>query len=190
MSPSNIGIYASQISGHLYSNSYESISTVTVGSGGAATITFSSIPQTYKHLQIRASAKSSGPTNGENTYLYFNNTSNGTNYAYHVMRANYGTATASSATSSRLFANVGTPNATNNFGIYLIDVLDYTNTTNNKTLKSFYGYSQNVAQTTSTGVTAYSDLTYINTSAITQIDIDLAYNFSQYSTFSLYGIKG
>ena len=174
----------------VYSNSYESISTVTVGSGGAATITFSSIPQTYKHLQIRASAKSSGPTNGENTYLYFNNTSASTNYAIHVMRANFSTATAYSATSSRLFANVGTPNATNNFGIYLIDILDYTNTTNNKTLKSFYGYSQNVAQTTSTGVTAYSDLTYINTSAITQIDIDLNYNFSQYSTFSLYGIKG
>ena len=34
--------------------SYESIATVTVGSGGAASVEFTSIPSTYTHLQIRA----------------------------------------------------------------------------------------------------------------------------------------
>jgi hypothetical protein len=47
-----LGIMASQISGHLVTNSYESIQTVTV-STATPSITFSSIPATYKHLQIR-----------------------------------------------------------------------------------------------------------------------------------------
>jgi hypothetical protein len=47
-----LGIMASQISGHLETGAYESISTVTVGGGGSATITFSSIPGTYTHLQV------------------------------------------------------------------------------------------------------------------------------------------
>lgn len=35
------------------STDYDSIATTTVGAGGAASITFSSIPSTYQHLQIR-----------------------------------------------------------------------------------------------------------------------------------------
>jgi hypothetical protein len=42
------------------SNSYESIATTTVGSGGSATVTFSSIPATYKHLQVRTLIRSAG----------------------------------------------------------------------------------------------------------------------------------
>ena len=38
-------------------NSYESIATVTVGAGGTSTITFSSIPTGYTHLQIRGIAQ-------------------------------------------------------------------------------------------------------------------------------------
>ena len=41
-------------------NSYESIQTVTVGSGGQSTISFTSIPSTYKHLQIRMLARATG----------------------------------------------------------------------------------------------------------------------------------
>ena len=39
-------------------NSYESIATVTVGSGGQSSIAFTSIPSTYKHLQLRAIMRS------------------------------------------------------------------------------------------------------------------------------------
>jgi hypothetical protein len=48
-----LGIIASAITGNLVTTSYESIETVTVGSGGSATVTFSSIPATYTHLQIK-----------------------------------------------------------------------------------------------------------------------------------------
>ena len=36
---------------------FESISTVSVGSGGAANVEFTSIPATYTHLQIRSLAQ-------------------------------------------------------------------------------------------------------------------------------------
>ena len=53
-----LGIMASQISGHLWapSGAYDSIATVTLGSA-ASTITFSSIPSTYTHLQFRVMAR-------------------------------------------------------------------------------------------------------------------------------------
>ena len=55
-----LGVIASQITGHLSTNSFESIQTVTVGSGGQSSISFSSIPSTYKHLQLRCFAAGAG----------------------------------------------------------------------------------------------------------------------------------
>jgi hypothetical protein len=72
---------------------YESIATVTVGSGGIADFTFTSIPSTYTHLQIRAYW---GFTDtGNNTWLNTRfNSDSGTNYAYHSLRANGSTLSA------------------------------------------------------------------------------------------------
>jgi hypothetical protein len=53
-----LGIIASAITGNLVTTSYESIATVTVGGGGAATVAFTSIPATYTHLQIRGIGRS------------------------------------------------------------------------------------------------------------------------------------
>ena len=52
-----LGIIASSISGNLDANDFESIATVSVGSGGAANVEFTSIPATFTHLQIRAILK-------------------------------------------------------------------------------------------------------------------------------------
>ena len=41
---------------------FESIATVTVGGGGAASIEFTSIPGTYQHLQIRGIIGNGGDT--------------------------------------------------------------------------------------------------------------------------------
>jgi hypothetical protein len=49
-----LGIMASQISGHLETGAYESISTVTVGGGGSATLLLVQFRCTYTHLQVRA----------------------------------------------------------------------------------------------------------------------------------------
>jgi len=166
--------------------SYESIATVTVGAGGAATITFSSIPQTYTHLQIRCFARSTGPTNGENTYIYFNNTSNSTGYAWHVIRGDGSGAggVAAGGANARLLANVGSSNATSVYSTMIIDVLDYTNTNKNKTVRNLYGFDSNGA-----GYVGFNSTLVPQTAATTQIDIDLSYNFAQYSSFALYGVN-
>ena len=80
--------------------SYESIQTVTVGSGGAADITFSSIPGTYKHLQLRVLARGAG-TGAVAMKLQFNSdTTSGNYYSYHEIYGT-GSATAASANASR-----------------------------------------------------------------------------------------
>jgi hypothetical protein len=167
------------------SGAFDSIATTTVGSGGAATITFSNIPQTYTHLQIRCFARSTGPTNGENTYIYFNNTSNGTGYAWHAIRSDGASAVAGGSANSRIVANVGSSNATNIYSTMIIDVLDYTNTSKNKTVRTLYGFDSNGA-----GYIGFNSTLVPQTAATTQIDIDLSYNFAQHSVFGLFGIKG
>jgi hypothetical protein len=164
--------------------SYESIATVDVGAGGAATITFSSIPQTYTHLQIRCFARSTGPTNGENTYIYFNNTSNSTNYAWHVLRGSGSSVTAAGGANARIVANVGTTNTANTYSTMIIDVLDYSNTNKNKTVRNLYGWDDN-----GSGYVGIASTLVPQTAATTQIDIDLNYNFAQYSSFALYGVN-
>lgn len=182
-----LGIYASQISGHLFapSGAYDSIATVTVGAGGSAGITFSSIPATYKHLQIRCFAKSSGPTNGENTKIYVNNITASTNYAWHVLRGDGASVVASGGGGNYIVANVGTTNATSTFSAMVIDILDYSDTNKNKTIRNLYGWDSNGA-----GYVGLASVLAPTTSAISQVDIFMDYNFSQYSTFALYGIKG
>ncbi len=64
-------------------NSYESIATVNVGSSGSSFVEFTSIPSTYKHLQIRANSRYTGYQNsGAAVYLQFNGDT-GSNYSLH-----------------------------------------------------------------------------------------------------------
>ena len=46
---------------------------VQVGSGGSSSITFSSIPNTYKHLQIRGITRGARSNVNTNVYFGFNN---------------------------------------------------------------------------------------------------------------------
>ena len=55
-----LGIMASSTSAANAVGDYESIATTTVGAGGTSTVTFSSIPSTYSHLQVRVIARSAG----------------------------------------------------------------------------------------------------------------------------------
>ena len=177
-----LGIIASQNYTRITS-SYESIATTTVGSGGSATISFTSIPSTYKHLQIRVFAKA-GVANG-NLGIQFNSDT-GANYAFHQI---YGTGAATGGT--------GTPNgtfgwanqflSTPNFSASIIDIVDYTSTSKNKTVKSFNGVEEN-----GSGYVQLRSSLWANTSAITSISLfnTDSSSFQQYSSFALYGIKG
>lgn len=180
-----LGVVASSISGNLYKSSFDSIATVTVGAGGQGGISFTSIPSTYTHLQIRGIARSTGATNGENISVYVNNITATTNYAWHVLRGNGTSGQSFGGSGNYIIGNIGVPNASNTFATFVIDILDYTNTNKNKTIKTLYGFDSN-----GVGVVGMGSVLAPTISAISQIDLFMSYNFAQYSSFALYGIKG
>lgn len=176
---------AAQFSGGVAAstNSYESIATVTVGSGGSSGISFSSIPSTYKHLQIRCSIMN---TTTNNPRFTLNNDTTGANYYMHSIYNN--------------IPNVSTYNEANNAGgiafaynesttsptASIIDILDYANTNKNKTSRIMSGYDAN-----GSGYLFYRSGLWMSTSAINRIDLaPTGGSFAQYSSFALYGIKG
>jgi len=192
------GIVASQITGHLSTNSYESIQTVTVGSGGQASISFTSIPSTYKHLQIRGflqSDRNNYPI--ENALMTFNGDT-GSNYSAHYIYAGVTAGTQQIITGSTTSAtniilnDVAGATAGGQFGASVIDILDYANTNKYKTIKYLAGNDINNLVLNYSGQIAFGSGNWRNTNAITNISISVqsSTGFTQYSSFALYGIKG
>jgi len=188
---SSIGIYASQISGHLVTNNFSSIQTVTVGSGGTSSITFSSIPSTYTHLQIRGIGGVTGGTTGNTDMAIFFNgtTSNNSSFSQHRLYGN-GSSASSDYYSGYIVSGRFSFNSDANSGIFgatVIDILDYTNTNKYKTVRTLTGVDSNGA-----GAVWLNSGLWQSTSAITSITLDDGFggsNWHQYSTFALYGIK-
>lgn len=168
---------------------YEPIAT-TIITSDTASVTFSSIPQTYKHLQLRMFAKTDRGDIDDVTLVRFNGDT-AANYSYHYIR---GTGTAASsegfASSSYIhlnFACTGNLGVTNLFASSVVDIPDYTDTNKFKTTRSLHGFDANGA-----GRIYLASGNWRSTSAITSIFIDQQYgtNWKQYSHFALYGIKG
>ena len=186
-----LGIIASQVTGHLAPlSSYDSIATVTVGSGGASSITFSSIPSTYTHLQIRGIGKFDPTVTDQSNILYNINSDTGTNYTLHSLRGNGTAASAYGAASTpALYTNGIIPSSvstrTNMFGVTVTDFLDYKNTNKYKTMRSLGGFDAN-----GSGYLTLSSGVWMNTAAITSIVLTLdSGSWTQYSSFALYGVK-
>jgi hypothetical protein len=166
--------------------SYESIATVTVGSGGSSSISFTSIPSTYKHLQIRAIGRST-TTVADSTYRF--NSDSGSNYAFHLLVGNGTAAQAFSSTSQTfLKASPYIDTNSNTFGAGVTDILDYADTNKYKTVRTLTGMENNNAGNAQ--IQFFSGL-WQSTTAITSITITpSSSNYAEYSSFALYGIKG
>jgi hypothetical protein len=178
-----LGIIASQNYPRI-TNSYESIATTTVGSGGSATITFSSIPSTYKHLQIRGIARDAS-SNGE-WKIEFNSDTTTTNYRRHGVYGDGSSAYAFGVNNNTVAPVSYSGQTTSVFGGYVTDILDYANTNKNKTVRTLGGYDVNG----SGQLGLYSNL-WNNTAAITSISLKIVggSNFAQYTQFALYGVR-
>jgi len=165
------------------SGDYQSIATVTVGSGGATVVTFSGIPQTYKHLQLRYIARSS--TGGEYNPNFQINSDTAGNYRWHYVTGNGTTASAGDSGASPTSIVLGiVPSATSNFGVSIIDFLDYADTTKFKTTRNVGGRDTNGA-----GEALVISGLWRSTAAISTITLNFS-GAAQYSHFALYGIKG
>ena len=189
----NLGIVASQISGHLWapSGAYDAIASITLNAS-AASITFSGIPSTYTHLQLRGIARSSRATQNEDAYININSDT-GSNYAYHYLLGDGATASASAATSGTkgyVARNTmaGASSAANVFSPFIVDILDYTSTNKNKTIRTLGGTEEN---STNGAIALISSLYFATPAAITTLTLTLpsSASFVTYSSFALYGIR-
>ena len=165
-------------------NSFESIQTVTVGSSAVSTIDFTSIPGTYKHLQIRCTTLSS--LNLYTVWARFNDDS-GTNYSGHqIFGTGSGTGAGGDANITYVYPGVSSINTALYTAVTIIDILDYANTNKYKTVRALTGADGN-----GSGQVKLTSGSWRNTNAITKITIgNDGSNFNQYSSFALYGIKG
>jgi hypothetical protein len=167
---------------------YESIATIAVGVGGVASVSFTSIPSTYTHLQIRFNARVVGAGSVNDNVLMQVNSDTGSNYNAHYLYGS-GTSALAGATGTASTTYVGrAPQASATGGVYsgqVLDLLDYSNTNKYKTFRSLSGADLNG----SGDIFLWSGL-WMNTNAINTILIKGASsNLSQYSSFALYGIK-
>jgi hypothetical protein len=166
------------------SGAYDSIATAN-GTGSSAVLTFSSIPATYTHLQIRFNGLSSS-----NATLYLRyNSDTGSNYAIHYLQGN-GTAASAGAETTQtlmnLYGSVPAASASSQTGTSIIDILDYANTNKYKTLRALDGYDSN-----GSGFVVLTSGLWQSTSAITSITLTAnAGNWTTTTTAALYGVKG
>jgi hypothetical protein len=173
-------------------SSFESIASTTLGSA-AADITFSSIPSTYKHLQIRGFARGSANGISAAGYVQFNGAT-GSSYAWHLITAGGAGATSiivdgvASDTAMWLIHSPANTNVSNYFAPFVIDIYDYADTNKSTTARSLSGFLSNNGSETS--VRLFTGL-YTPTTAVSSIKFFYSgQNIMANSQISLYGIKG
>jgi len=170
--------------------SYESIATVTVGSGGSSSISFTSIPSTFTHLQIRYIARGTSSSAGQDSLVRFNGDT-GSNYSWHLLYGDGATVVANSsanATSMYIDALRAGGTAANIFTVGVVDILDYANTSKYKTIRTLSGDDINSSSFHMIGLWSGN---WRSTSAISSITIFPDFqNYAEYTQFALYGIKG
>lgn len=158
------------------------IAEVVVGSGGTASINFSSIPSTYTDLLILGSCRTDGSYESEDLLIKFNNTTssfsrlrlggNGSSAFTDYYNAN---------TPGRVNGATSTSNTFNNFSIYIPNYAD--------SQSKIASYDTVTEQNGTTAIAQLVCLSWGITDAINQITLyETTRNLVQYSTVSLYGI--
>jgi hypothetical protein len=163
-------------------NTYQLISKTTVGSGGVANVTLSSIPQTFNDLKILVSGRASVASNQVNPTISFNGSSS--NFTYLFLTGS-GTGAGSSYGTSNPINDVNAANSTaNTFTNFEIYIPNY----NSSTYKSFSIDSAQENNVTAAYLELWAML-WSSTSAINSITFSSGSTWVQDSTFYLYGIK-
>ena len=168
-------------------NTYTLISSVTIGSGGAATIDFTSIPQTYTDLCVKFSVRCATSANIQQVYIRFNSNSssiynNRRLYGYSNAAGSTG---ATSSSSASINWTSGSSATANTFGSGEMYIPNYTGSTNKSFSAELVSENNNATEV----VNGMAAGLFANTTAVTSINIIGESNFVQYSTAYLYGIS-
>lgn len=178
-----LGIWASGAQPPQYAGSFESIATAT-GTGSSSTLTFTSIPQTYTHLQLRGILRASGTAYDAGVQFAVNGTNIARNHGLYGDGSAAGAYTGTNGYLLQAFGGGATANA---YTAIIIDVLDYTNTNKYKTLRCLMGEDSNGA-----GYVMLNSGLATDTNAVTSLTLTwpVTGSWTSYSTVALYGIKG
>ena len=188
-----LGIVASSISGNLGpegSLGYYALNYSSVGSP-VGSVVFSSIPQNYKHLEIRAYLRNTSSGNGgTGASVLFNGDTTTSNYTYHRFIGNANTASSYGQNSGDFpMSLVAGGSQANSYSVSITSIFDYSSATQYKTTKLL-----NTQDFNSASPAAYIAMTtqlWKNQNAITQIAFTpAADNFAAGSFIALYGITG
>lgn len=166
---------------------YELISTSLI-STSTGLVEWTSIPQTYKHLQIRYTARDTGAFTTRGMFLEVNgNTTTGSN-SQHYLKSNGSSLSASYNTNYARFDWAELPAANSAayyYGVGVVDIMDYASTSKVKTFKTIHGYHNG----STNEVSLWSGM-WNNTAAITWLRMYTNNSFAAGSRLSLYGLKG
>jgi len=179
-----LGILNSQAAGG-GGAAYDLLETTTLSSS-ASSVTFSSIDQSYSHLEIRATAK---VFSNRTLKARLNNISTAS-YAWHNLRGDGSTIStqgASNQSNIDIGEGMSNINTSGAFAGFIISVLDYSSSEKNTTTRAFTGYADSSSFSNVNITSGFLN----STQAINQIEFFLnGTNFISGTRFSLYGIKG
>lgn len=152
---------------------YTALATLTA-SGGETSVTFSSIPATYRDLVLVWN----GTAGTSQTVRVRFNSDSGSNYSYVYANGDGSSATSLSGTSTSILQNYLFSNPT----VCILQIMDYSATDKHKTVISRWNTAQNGLQMNAER--------WANTAAITTVECSLAASsINSGTTFSLYGIE-
>lgn len=181
-----LGVVASSLRAAADTGAMFPLQVVTVGPAGASSVSFTNIPSTYTHLQVRALIRmarssvdyltttfNSGTAVTGRHGIYGNGTTAGTNGA--------------SGTGQDFGPYPDSSHSASIFGALILDILDYSNTNKYKTYRFFSGNDRNGA-----GNVDLQSTTASTTSALSSIAFSSYYGdgFAANSQFALYAVKG
>ena len=167
-------------------DTYTLIEKIAVGAAGASSVTFTSIPQTYTDLKIVTSARTTSAIAEDFLYARFNADS-GSNYTLRLLRGN-GSTVASGTITSGTYAYVGQIEGTSNTASTFTNSECYIPNYTSSNQKSYSTDTVAENNATSTYEAIIAGI-WTGTAAISSIVLTPAQgNFTQYSTFYLYGI--
>jgi hypothetical protein len=178
-----LGVVASAKTGNLDSSGFFAIATYTVPSATASSISFTSIPQTYTHLQIRTTLRSTTTQN------YANISINSGTYRQNFWYTTGGAYTLFNGTSQDAAFTKTSSATAGYFSPNIFDIEDYSSTTRNKVVRCMSGGDTTYSNSTG-GNWAFTSLLSMNTAGVSTITLTpLSGNFAQYSQATLYAWK-
>jgi hypothetical protein len=175
--------------GAVAGNAYEHIETQILSNNTTTSVEFVSngVWANYQHLQLRVVATqywSSGATTGANVRIELNNSA--TTYRGHFLRGN-GTAVGSGEYTTQTNWNrtpVSTTTSQNEFGAFVVDILDINNSNKNTTLRGIGGIASSFYWI------ELASGAWFSTNAVTSLKVIANEQaLGNKSRFSLYGMR-